>query len=396
MQKTQADFFWKENSLNKILKNKFILIIIAIIISIIWLGIYSSSTDTKDRNSYVVLIDWNGILNSVPLKLNKKELLHVWDTVKTLWNNALAILEWWDGSVTRLWWNTTVKIDNLYLSNNLDKINISFKLLSWKSWSTVISFLWEESYFKEEFRETVAAVRWTIFDVDLENDYLYVVDHKVNVTKKDWESFIVEQNKPLNLKTFDFIALEEFLKSFKDKAWERLNKQIDTELFKWLQDQIYKNLDELVNINDLNIDWVISEQKKKELYNKIIEDYQKLNFVKPDDEELFKKKIELKEALIQLSSNENKAMLIQNTFYDFKNVINSKNYEDLDILLPILWENKDLLNSLDFNKIVNFNSLSSDIKNKFIDLKINITEASQNIDSKIKESLSKRLNLINK
>jgi len=394
MQKTQAEFSWKENSLNKILKNKFILIIIAIIISIIWLGIYSSSTDAKDRSSYVVLINWNWTLNTIPLKTNEKELLQVWDTVKTLWNNSLAILEWWDGSVTRLWWNTTVKIDNLYLSNNLDKINISFKLLSWKSWSTVISFLGEDSYFNEYFRDNVAAVRWTVFDIDLDNDYLYVIDHKVNVTKKGWESFIVEQNKPLNLKTFDFIALEEFLKSFKDKAWEKLNKQIDNELFKWLQDQIYKNLDELVNINDLNIDWVINEQKKKELYNRIIEDYQKLNFVKPDNEELFKKKIELKEALIKLSSNENKSMLIQNTFYDFNNVINSKNYKDLDILLPILWENKDLLNSLNFNKVVNLNSLSEDMQNKLSDLQINLFEARQNIDTKIKDSLNDGFDLM--
>lgn len=371
------------------IKNKFIIFIIIIIISIIWFGVYNSYFNNIDRDSYVLLVDWNATLNSLPLKPDEKEIINVWDTIRTLWNSSLAILEWWDGSVTRLWWNTTVKIDNLYLSKNLDTINIKFNLLSWKSWSNVISFLWSESYFKEEFSETVAAVRWTIFDVDLTNDYLYVIDHKVTLTKSDWEQIEVLQNKPINLTNFDFISLEEFLSKFKDKAWEKLNNWFDINLLKSLEEQVTSDLNELINIDDLNIDKVLdsSDLKKEELYNKILTDYQKLNFIKSDNEVLFKKKIELKEALIKLSSDENKQMLMQNTFYDFNNIIDSKNYDNLDILLPILESNKELLKSLNFNKITDFNSLPEKIKNKFIDLKILIIETSSIIDDKIKENL---------
>jgi hypothetical protein len=80
-------------------------------------------------------------------------------------------------------------------------------------------------------------------------------------------------------------------------------------------------------------------------------------------------------------------MLMQNTFYDFNNIIDSKNYDNLDILLPILESNKELLKSLNFNKITDFNSLPEKIKNKFIDLKILIIETSSIIDDKIKENL---------
>jgi len=125
------------------IKNKFIIFIILIIVSIVWFWIINSFSDKKiNRDSYVLLINWNATLNSVPLKKETRKLLTVWDTVRTIWNSALAVLEWWDGSVTRLWWNSSVKIDDLYLSDNLDTINISFELLKWKSWSTVISFLW--------------------------------------------------------------------------------------------------------------------------------------------------------------------------------------------------------------------------------------------------------------
>jgi len=45
--------------------------------------------------------------------------------------------------------------------------------------------------------------------------------------------------------------------------------------------------------------------------------------------------MELKEVLIKLSSGENKNMLIQNSLYDFKDIVDSKNYGNIDILLKI-------------------------------------------------------------
>lgn len=372
------------------IKNKFIIFIISIIVLIIWLWTYNSFSNKVDRNSYVVLLNWNATLNSIPIKKDIKELLSVWDNVRTIWKSSLAVIEWWDWSVTRLWWNSNVKIDNLYLSDNLDTINISFELLNWKSWSNVISFLWKWSYFNQTFSDNLAAVRWTIFDVDLDNNYIYVIDHKVTLTKNDGEIIVINEKEPFDIKNYDFIALEEFIKSFKDKAWEKLNEGIDKEFLDWLRKQIQQDLDTFINIEDLNIDWIVTSEQKQVLYDKIISDYQKLNFIDPSNEDLFKKKIELKDALIKLSTWENKTMLLENTFYDFKNIVDLKKYEDIDLLLPTLWDNTDLLRSLNFRNKVNFDGLPEQLKDKFIELKIIILDKTNeikniNIDAKLDE-----------
>jgi hypothetical protein len=64
----------------------------------------------------------------------------------------------------------------------------------------------------------------------LNNDYLNVTNHKVTFTNAT-KSIIINENKPFNIKTFDFIALEEFIKNLKDSAWEASNTRIDIEMF---------------------------------------------------------------------------------------------------------------------------------------------------------------------
>ncbi len=403
MQKIQAELSWTKNNKKALIKNKFIIFIIMIIFWVTLFWIFNSFFyKDVNRDSFIVLIEWWAELNDIKLIKKKKEVLNVWDTVKTIWKEALAVLEWWDWSVTRLWWNTTVKIDNLYLSSDLDKINISFELLNWKTWSTVLSFLWKGSYFNETFHDSVAAVRWTVFDINLENNYLYVIDHKVNLTNTlTNETFTINEKKPFNIESFDFIALEVFLKWFKDKTWEALNYKIDKDLFAGLEKQIQNNLDDLIDLDDLNIDKAIWDNLSKEkLYNKILKDYQKLNFIKSDNNDLFKKKIEYKNALIKLSSKENKTILLQNTFYDFKDLIDSKNYWAIDEILPILWDNTDLIESLKLNKTIEFYKLPNNIKDKFLDVKlhfintyseiknIDINNIMNNADSLIKDSLN--------
>jgi len=67
-----------------------------------------------------------------------------------------------------------------------------------------------------------------VFSLDLNNNYLQVVDHKVTVKTLE-KSITVDENKPFNIKTFSFIALEKFIKSIKDKAWQNVNSKIDKE-----------------------------------------------------------------------------------------------------------------------------------------------------------------------
>lgn len=380
MLKIQAELSLKKKKGYSGIKNKFIIFVILIIIVIIWIWIFKSYVENNiNRDSYVVLIKGQAMLNKNILQIDTREKLIIWDTIRTIWNNALAILEWGDGSVTRLWWNSSVKIDELSISNDLWKLNISFELLSWKSWSNVVSFLGEWSYFKEYFRDSEAAIRWTIFNVDLNNNYLYVIDHKLNLTTTDWKDIIVDQKKPLNLLDFNFISLEKFLQSFKDKWWASLNNKIDVEFFDWLKSQIQNNLDELLYINDIDYKEILSNSEdREELYNKLLEDYQQFNFVKPTDTALFETKLELKNALIKLANPVNKNILIENTLYDFRDIINLKDYTNIDNVLQILSENKDLLKDININEYIETKILPDEIKNllfnKFSDLKNVLSE----------------------
>ena len=43
--------------------------------------------------------------------------------------------------------------------------------------------------------DTEAAVRWTIFNLDLTKEYLYVVDHSVKLTNSEWEEYIVNEKE---------------------------------------------------------------------------------------------------------------------------------------------------------------------------------------------------------
>ncbi len=349
------------------IKNKFIIFIILIIIWIIWFWIFSSFYNKNvDRDSYVILLNWKAVLNNNILSLDEKEKLSIWDTIRTIWEDALAILEWWDWSVTRLWWDTSIEINELFVSNDLWKLNISFELINWKTWSNVISFLWEDSYFKEYFRDSEAAVRWTIFNVDLDNDYLYVLDHKLNLKTDTWEVIVVDEQQPINLKTFSFIELAEFLNNFKDKAWENLNNNFDSAFFDTLKSRANEDLNNLINLRNIDINWVINDSEaREELYNELLTEYQKINFIKVDDGELFEAKLEIKEQLVKLANAREKAILLENTLYDFKDIIDSKDYSELDKILPILSDNKDLLDSLNLKNHINLDSIPDDLKESF-------------------------------
>ena len=72
-----------------------------------------------DRNSYVILIDWEATLNNFNLEKDKKELLKSTDEIKTIWEKSLAMVKWWDWSITRIWGNSFLKIDESEIEQDL-------------------------------------------------------------------------------------------------------------------------------------------------------------------------------------------------------------------------------------------------------------------------------------
>jgi len=349
------------------IRNKFITLILFSIFLIIFVWIYKSFfVNNIDRNTYAILMNWKWTLNDELMIKDSKELLSVWDIVKTIWLDSLVVVEWWDWSVTRLWPNSSIKVNELYVEENLLQINLSFELLTWKSWSNVLNFLWSKSYFKESFRDIEAWVRWTVFNVDLDNNYINVIKHKVSLSWNDIKNTIIDENKPFSLKTFSFIKLQEFINGIKDANFENLNVKLDTQLFDWLKKQIHKDLDKLLIKANIDAD-NLSLTNKKDLYNELLSKYQSLNFITSKDQDLFSKKIEYKNALIKLATPEEKINLIENTIYDFKETIKSKNYWNIDEILPILFTNKNLLKDLNIDFWTYFENLelNEELKNIF-------------------------------
>lgn len=353
----------------KKIKNKFIILIIISLIIVIFLWIYKSYFfEMQNRNSFAVLVEWKWFVNDKSLQINEKNKLEVWDIVKTVWVHSLLVIEWWDWSITRIGWDSDIKISELFVDNNLLKINLSFELLSWKSWSNVVNFMWEWSYFKESFRDIEAGVRWTIFNIDLDKDYISVTNHKLLLVKNiDQKIFEINEGNPFSLKTFSFIDLEEFIKNIKDKSFEELNKKFDREYFKALSIKLSEKLDYFDSLSEINIK-ELSKEKKDALYNKLLTKYQELNFISPDNYELFSKKLEYKKVLIELAPENDKKSLINNTLYDFKESIKTNNYWNIESIISIFEDNLDTVKwfKVDFNDYFDVNMIPEEFKEIFI------------------------------
>ncbi len=80
-----------------------------------------------------------------------------------------------------------------------------------------------------------AGVRGTIFDVDLDADYLNVSSHLVTLTDTSGNEILVEEGKPIRLSTLSLIELQEFLKNIQDTAWIELNETYDRAYFETLK-----------------------------------------------------------------------------------------------------------------------------------------------------------------
>ncbi len=339
-----------KNFLKEKLKNKFIFIIILTITTIIGFSYFSKPE--IDTNSYVVLIKWKTEINKNPLKKDDRKKLSIWDEIITKADSA-CVIEWWDGSLTRLWENWKIEIQELNVEKDLSKINLQFKLTKWKTWSNVVSFLWEKSYFKQNFEDIAASVRWTVFDVNLEKDYIYVANHEVLVKKWNKEK-IISENNAFSISDFSFIEIKKFISEIKDKTWEKINTEFDKEFLNNLKKDISKKIDLE------NIDKILDENKT---YSELLSQYQKLNFVWAEDSELFKIKNKIKKSLISKAWEEDKKNLVKYSVYDLKDAIDSKNFDSIKDSLSIIWENKDILKKLDINfDLENIWNLSWDIK----------------------------------
>lgn len=385
-------------------KNKFIYFIIILIVIIIWIWIsISLFFKSVDRNSYLELVSWEWLLNDKVLQIWKKEKLSKEDIIETKTKDSLAIIEWWDWSITRLWWNTKVKIENQFVAKNKDQVNILFRLFSGKTWSNVVTYLWEDSYFNQTYSDTEIAVRGTVYVVDADNDYLQVESHKVELTNKQFGKKEVTENKQLKLSNFEFISLDDFIKFFKDKWFFELNQKLDKEYLLKLSLEVEKRVKDFVYFAGKNIDNLTKEQREK-LYKTILSSYQDLNFVSLENsEKLFNLKIALKEKLIDLAPDTEKPSLLSTFSYDLKDIFKNKNFWNFEKITDILKENQKYLDYNNFTKMLENLGIKFDLwdsLNKLIDTfkekvlnSANYKEFLENFSSQVNDAIIEQKNI---
>lgn len=368
----------------KKIKNKFIITVITLLTFV--LTIFFIKNTNQNLDSQAILKSWIANItrneNIINLTENISFILNNWDTITTSWKESLLIIQWWDWSVTRLWGDSSIIINETIINKDLSNIKISFELLAWKTWSNVTSFFWEESYFHQTFQDNEAAVRWTIFNVDLVSELLYVSSHSVSLTTSSWDNIIINENKPFSLIDFDFISLIDFIKNYKDEQWKKVNSELDKIYFEKLKNIINENLKitweflQLENIsnkvnNIKNID-LLDNIEKNEIYNDLLWEYQKIHFANADTPDLLTLKLEIKEAMLNFASKDNQEHLIVSTIYDIKEVKKTNNPFQFQTIINIFSENKETLDNLNiyFPDIINIENLSEDfnaVLNKEID-----------------------------
>ncbi len=385
--------FSDKTSIMKKLKNKFIITVIWIIVCIIFSQVYIAySRWNIDTNSYLELVKWNGTLNESQLDLHNKYILHSWDKIRIIGKSSLGVITWGDGSLTRLGGNTKISIQDNQISRDYTNINISFDLISGKTWSQVVSFIGRDSSFTQSFNGLEAGIRGTVFDVDLSQDFIHVSDHQIYLKDAQGDTFIIQEGVPFKLSTLSILDIQEFLETLQDTAWVDLNKKFDDEnvqkLKKQLQDSLesknpflflldfispkYRILYELdtaqeyENIEKLLIK--IPENKKGSIYTAVLSKYQSMNFISARDYEFYKRKIFYKRALVFLADYEDKQQFIESSMYDLQDILETGDLLGIQESLSFLQENTDIIQNIDASFLQDsIENIPSALKDEFRD-----------------------------
>lgn len=117
----------------------------------------------------------------ITVEEHNQEPIFVGDRIRTL--DSTATVFWPDGSMTRLGEKSSIKIHEMRAKTANKDIQVDFSLEQGKSWSNVIKYMFGDSYFHERFNNdtALAAVRGTIFEVNLDRKYIHTIDHAVSI-----------------------------------------------------------------------------------------------------------------------------------------------------------------------------------------------------------------------
>ena len=137
---------------------------------------------------------------------------------------------WPDGSLTRIAEKTNIAIHELKKEVS-GATAVNFSITEGKSWSNIARYLDPDSHFEERFDNDlkVAAVRGTVFEINLEKNYIHTVDHAITILDEKGE--YITSLSAGGIADGDHV-LKQSSPNVIDTAWETWNKESDAALMK--------------------------------------------------------------------------------------------------------------------------------------------------------------------
>ena len=284
----------------------------------------------------------------ITIEEDKQALIFVGDKIKTL--DSTATVFWPDGSITRLGEKSSITIHEMRAETVNANIQVDFSLEQGKTWSNVIKYYFWESYFHERFNNdtALAAVRWTVFEVNLEKKYVHTIDHAVSledIWSHTGSTFVVAGG------VFDTDTRKILAQTKIDTAWNTVNNNADIIYLNGKMEAFNKAIIESVGKytyidillqklglqkTDPSLEVLLtggsgsweqfkSEMKTAENNEKLMDIYQQIYGLKNTDK-LLNAKMELRDLIIETAPADKKKDLLddfaRSTLYDSWNTLN--------------------------------------------------------------------------
>ena len=172
---------------------------------------------------------------------------------------SLSSVFWPDHSVTRLGPSTRLTIERMRVADDYSKIELVAVLENGKVWSNIIRTLYPDS--RVEFRlpksGTVVGVRGTVFEINMDNNYIHSVEHNVTLQGRIGQGV-------LTLLPGEAVRIDDIRQKILtglDTAWSSMNTLKDT-AYMTVRDSelrsVYNLLSGTSNIPDIWDDFVRS------------------------------------------------------------------------------------------------------------------------------------------
>ncbi len=227
---------------------------------------YYEAIHADDPINPTILIDmgeWTVVRWETAIDLSESESyqLKSGDAIETK-DASKGTITWPDHSVTRMWANTRIVISKMEVNQNYDSIKISMEMKRGKIWSNVVRTMIGDSYFETKLPKNniVAAVRWTVYEINLDGGYIHAVTHSMELSDISGKSLSL---LPGELVSSDNIWIKKG-KEILDATWETWNNLTDQTYLKTRTDVLIKNMnlvdgtEKANNIFDQFTRWILS------------------------------------------------------------------------------------------------------------------------------------------